>query len=332
MSPHRCAATSLPACATRASRCCRCSSFPRTRRAAARCRPTLLAAWAAGSTPWPRPRRRRSSSARCTAPRRRSRSGSSGSPRSWTTRPPSPKRCAPWCGAARPRPRSKAGTTGTRASATGALETRWRQATSEGGALFRLRNSLWVKRRVAREARDAALQRDRGGRHRSRRGDRSRSPRRNAADGMVDRPRDGGEGPGTVARLAARSARRARDARAHGGRCDAGLAGPLRRDRDGAAAARRAAVEVVGETGLRATLASRRARHRSRRRRRSTLLVGGDSSRGARDALAPNSRPRAATRSTARRSRCSRPPTLPSLMPDASAKVRLRRAELRGLL
>ena len=55
--------------------------------------------------------------------------------------------------------------------ATGALETRWRQATSEGGALFRLRNSLWTKRRVAREARDAALQSHRGGRHRCRRGD-----------------------------------------------------------------------------------------------------------------------------------------------------------------
>ena len=41
--------------------------------------------------------------------------------------------------------------------ATGSLETRWRQATAEGGALFRLRNSPWTKRRVAREARDAAL-------------------------------------------------------------------------------------------------------------------------------------------------------------------------------
>ena len=40
---------------------------------------------------------------------------------------------------------------------TGALTTRWQQATSDGGALFRLRNSLWIKRRHLREDRDMVL-------------------------------------------------------------------------------------------------------------------------------------------------------------------------------
>ena len=39
----------------------------------------------------------------------------------------------------------------------GPVDARWRQATAEKGPLFRLSNSVWVKRRSAREARDAAL-------------------------------------------------------------------------------------------------------------------------------------------------------------------------------
>jgi len=223
---------------------------------------------------------------------------------------------------------SDGGETWYQGVATGALETRWRQATSEGGALFKLRNSLWVKRRVAREARDDAL--------RAIESDVISAVEATltyaasvAAEGMVADLAMGGEGPGTW--LA--SQRDPRDAREHRertaadatrawlGRCDELAMGlPL---------AKRA-VDVVGETGLRATLAS------------AALGVG-----SAHEALELLAGPQvdaalASAReelSAARRYAINRealevlaPTDVASLMPDASAKVRLRRAELRGLL
>ena len=212
--------------------------------------------------------------------------------------------------------------------ATGALDTRWRQATSEGGALFKLRNSLWTKRRIARETRDATLQ--------SIETDVISAVEAtlayaasSAADGIVADLAVGGEGPGTwlAAQRDPRDAREHRErtaadaTRAWLGRCD-----EIAMGLDGA----KSATSVVGETGLRATLASAalgvKAAHEALE-----LLVGGkvdDALDLARDELA-----------SARRYAINRealevlaPTDVASLMPDASAKVRLRRAELRGLL
>lgn len=212
--------------------------------------------------------------------------------------------------------------------ATGALETRWRQATSEGGPLFRLRNSLWTKRRVAREARDAALnaiEADVIGAVEAT----LTFAASKAAEGIVADLAIGGEGPGTwlAAQRDPRDAREHRErtaadaTRAWLGRCDEiamGLAGA------------KSAVEVVGETGLRATLASAAlgvgAAHEAL-----TLLAGRDTDgalAAAREELG------AARRYAINREALEvlAPTDIASLMPDASAKVRLRRAELRGLL
>ncbi|MES1171103.1 MAG: hypothetical protein ABUL56_01955, partial [Actinomycetota bacterium] len=150
-----------------------------------------------------------------------------------------------------------------------------------------------------------------------------------AAEGMVADLAVGGEGPGTwlAAQRDPRDAREHRErtaadaTRAWLGRCDElAMALPLSKR----------AIEVVGETGLRATLAS------------AALGVG-----SAHEALALLAGPHvdaslATAReelSAARRYAINRealevlaPTDVASLMPDASAKVRLRRAELRGLL
>src|SRR5690606_15594827 len=139
----------------------------------------------------------------------------------------------------------------------------------------------------------------------------------------------GGEGPGTwlAAQRDPRDAREYRErtaadaTRAWLGRCD-----EIAMSLPGASSA----IEVVGETGLRATFAS------------AALGVG-----DAREALAqlvhhdvPESLAAAREElNAARRYAINRealamlaPTDAASLLPDASAKVRLRRAELRGLL
>jgi hypothetical protein len=139
----------------------------------------------------------------------------------------------------------------------------------------------------------------------------------------------GGEGPGTwlAAQRDPRDARERRErtaadaTRAWLGRCDEfamGLPGSKK------------AVEVVGETGLRATFASA-ALGVGPADEALTLLAGAgtaDALAAARDELA------AARRYAINREALEvlAPTDVPSLMPDASAKVRLRRAELRGLL
>ncbi len=211
---------------------------------------------------------------------------------------------------------------------TGALETRWRQATSEGGALFKLRNSLWTKRRVAREARDAALGAIEADVIAAVESTLTYAASL-AADAMVEELAVGGEGPGTwlAAQRDPRDAREYRErtaadaTRAWLGRCD-----EIAMSLPGASSA----IEVVGETGLRATFAS------------AALGVG-----DAREALAqlvhhdvPESLAAAREElNAARRYAINRealamlaPTDAASLLPDASAKVRLRRAELRGLL
>jgi hypothetical protein len=212
--------------------------------------------------------------------------------------------------------------------ATGALETRWRQATAEGGPLFRLSNSLWVKRRLAREARDAtltAIEADVIGAVEATLTYAASA----AADGIVSDLAVGGEGPGTWLS----SQRDPRDAREHRERsaADATRAWLGRCDEVAMAFPRaKSAVEVVGETGLRATLASA-ALGVGSAQEALAVLVGTDTSAAlalAREEL-----------TAARRYAINRealevlaPTDVASLMPDASAKLRLRRAELRGLL
>ena len=212
--------------------------------------------------------------------------------------------------------------------ATGALETRWRQATSEGGALFRLSNSLWVKRRVAREARDAALHAIEADVIAAVEATLTYAAS-SAAEGMVADLAVGGEGPGTwlAAQRDPRDAREHRErtaadaTRAWLGRCDEiamGLSGA------------KSAISVVGETGLRATLASA-AVGVPQAHEAFVVLVG----TGTDEALAAAREELAAARRYAINREALEvlaPTDVTSLMPDASAKVRLRRAELRGLL
>lgn len=212
--------------------------------------------------------------------------------------------------------------------ADGALETRWRQATSEGGALFRLRNTLWGKRRVAREGRDAALNTIEADVIAAVESTLTYAAS-SASDGMVADLAVGGEGPGTwlAAQRDPRDARERREraaadaTRAWLGRCDEiAMALP------GA----KKAVEVVGETGLRATLGSA-ALGVEAAKTALTLLVGADTGAALESARAELG---AARRYCINREALEvlAPTDVSSLMPDASAKVRLRRAELRGLL
>ncbi len=212
--------------------------------------------------------------------------------------------------------------------ATGALETRWRQATSEGGALFRLSNSLWVKRRVAREARDAALHAIEADVIAAVEATLTYAAS-SAADGMVSDLAVGGEGPGTwlAAQRDPRDAREHRErtaadaTRAWLGRCD-----EIAMGLEGA----KSAISVVGETGLRATLAS--ASLGVTQAHEALVVLAGKGTEGA--LVAAREELAAARRYAINREALEvlAPTEVTSLMPDASAKVRLRRAELRGLL
>ena len=212
--------------------------------------------------------------------------------------------------------------------ATGSLETRWRQATSEGGALFKLRNSPWTKRRVAREARDAALG--------AIEADVTAAVEATltyaasaASDAMIAEltSDDGNAGAWLASQRDPRDARESRErsaadaTRAWLGRCD-----EIAVEISGASSA----IQVVGEGGLRSTVASAALGVEQARTALAMLTtpVLGDALDRAREELA------AARRYCINREALDlmKPTDIASLMPDASAKVRLRRAELRGLL
>ncbi|MDN4479277.1 dynamin family protein [Demequina sp. SYSU T00039] len=211
---------------------------------------------------------------------------------------------------------------------TGALTTRWQQATADGGALFRLRNSLWVKRRHLREDRDTVLHEiyvDVLDAVESRLVHAAAS----VAEAMTAalRRADTGVGPWLAERRDPRDARQARERQAADAarrwmhRCqEIVLALP------GASSG----IEVVGEPGLTTTLASA-ALGIEEARTALMVLTGqavGEAVEEARAELA------AARRHCVSRESLDmmRPTDIPSLMPDSSAKIRLRRAELRGLL
>lgn len=210
----------------------------------------------------------------------------------------------------------------------GPVESRWRQATAERGPLFRVSNNWWVKRRSAREARDATLVEIRADLLAA-----IEAALAHAAASATDRmmaslrSQEGGVGPWLAEQRDPRDARVARERRAADAArhwldaCES-LATELPHAAGG--------IAVVGEVGLATVLASAAVGVDSANsvlavlvKDTATLAIS-----AARDALA-----------TARRSVINKealdmmkPTDLASLSSEASSKVRLRRAELRALL
>lgn len=211
---------------------------------------------------------------------------------------------------------------------TGSLEARWATAVAAGGSLHKIRHSLWAKRRIAREQRDdtlrvievevieaveatlalAAAQ---------------------ASEAMVEALTHGDESPGKwlAAQRDPREARTLRERRA----ADATRAwlGKVREQVMDVPGATRGA-EILGEDGLAATLASAALGVESARMILGVLVNPslGDTLHMAREELT------AARRYCINREALDmmRPTDVTSLLPEASSAVRLRRAELRGLM
>jgi GTPase SAR1 family protein len=210
----------------------------------------------------------------------------------------------------------------------GPVDARWRQATADRGPLFRLSNSVWVKRRSAREARDAELAAIRADLIAGVEAALAHAAS-SATDRMMDslNAADGGVGPWLAQQRDPRDARVARERRAADAarawltKCES-LAGELRGAANGRA--------VVGDDGLAVTLAS--------------AAVGVDKAAGAlavltgdtgADAIAAARTELAGARRYVINKEAldmMKPTDILSLSPDASSKVRLRRAELRALL
>jgi hypothetical protein len=210
----------------------------------------------------------------------------------------------------------------------GPVESRWRQATADRGSLFRVSNSMWVKRRSAREARDATFVEIRADLLAA-----VEAALAHAAASATDRmmaslnTAEGGVGPWLIEQRDPRDARIARERRAadaarHWLDTCATLAAELPQSAGGLA--------VVGAEGLAITLAS--------------AAVGVDSAKATLTVLAKDTSAQAieSAREALATSRrfvinkealdMMKPTDLVSLSADASSKVRLRRAELRALL
>jgi GTPase SAR1 family protein len=211
---------------------------------------------------------------------------------------------------------------------TGAVTTRWAQATSDGGALFRLRSTAWHRRGHAREQRDAvllAIYADLLEAVESR----LVSAASSVSEVMEETLRRAGTGvgPWLAERRDPRDARQARERQA----ADAARRW-LHRCEEIALALPGAdtGVRMVGEPGLTTTLASAALGVEPARTALMVLTSQGVGAAvdEARAELA------AARRHCVNREALDmmRPTDIPSLMPDASAKIRLRRAELRGLM
>lgn len=221
------------------------------------------------------------------------------------------------------------GPTWYKAIPTGSLTARWESMTAEGGELFKIRNSMWTKRRVLREARDRAL------------GEvypelvnaveaAMTYAASQAATTMLDTlTADGDDGPGAwlAAQLDPRTARDNRERNAADatrgwldkcGEIVMAMPGSTR------------AATIIGEDGLRTAMASAALGIEPARTVLSVLVAPsmGDALDEARAELT------AARRYCVNREALDmmKPTDVPTLMPDSSAKLRLRRAELRGLL
>lgn len=209
----------------------------------------------------------------------------------------------------------------------GPLRERWAHAVSPHGALFRLSNSVWVKRRVAREARDEAflaLHDDVLNAVEA-----SLSQAAAAADeSMMASLAHAGSGVGQwlIEQRDPRDARVARERRA---------ADAARTWLDACRATAEAmpsasgGLAVVGPVGLAVTLASAAlgVEHARESFAVLTLDAGTDAIAKARDEL------QAARKYVVQREALDmmKPTDIVSLSPDASSRVRLRRAELRAL-
>lgn len=211
---------------------------------------------------------------------------------------------------------------------TSSLQARWQRAASEGGPLFRLRRSMWTKRRLAREEREEVL-------------DAVRKEiveaveahlvlaASDASDAMVNALTEAGSGPGPwlAAQRDPRTAREVRERNA----ADAVRSWLARVDELAASlpGAERAA-ELLGSQGVSTCLASV-ALGIEPARTFLTVVVSGSVSDAAAEARAELT---SARKYVINREALDmmKPTDVTSLLPEASAKVRLRRAELRGLL
>ncbi|WP_062208594.1 GTPase domain-containing protein [Demequina oxidasica] len=223
---------------------------------------------------------------------------------------------------------AEGGTDWYREIPTGAVSSRWEQSTAEGGALFRLRNSLWTKRRTAREAREKALHEIERDVIEAVEASLTFSAA-SASDAMVAALAgdDGGAGQWLASQRDPRDARTSREraaadaTRAWMAKCD-----EIVTNLPGA----EHGIAVVGEPGLKTTMASAALGVEAARTALSLLVAPSMSEalERAREELA------AARRYAINREALDmmKPTDVASLMPDASARVRLRRAELRGLL
>lgn len=211
---------------------------------------------------------------------------------------------------------------------SGPVDARWRQATAEGGPLFRLGGSAWVKRRSAREARDSALGTIRSDLIAAVEASLSHAAATATSKMMTSLAgADGRVGPWLAQQRDPRDARIVRERRAaDAARTWLDACSSLAQSLSGA----EAGSAVVGEAGLGLTLAS--------------AAVGVDKAAGALAVLTKETGPAAIDKArehltAARRYVISKealdmmkPTDIVSLSPEASSKVRLRRAELRALL
>jgi energy-coupling factor transporter ATP-binding protein EcfA2 len=212
---------------------------------------------------------------------------------------------------------------------TGSLTSRWEQATREGGELYKIRNTAWAKRRVQSEAREKLLSeihRDLIEAVEATLTYTSAAASEAMIAALTERD-DGGPGPWLAGQLDPRDAREIRErhaataTRAWIDKCGA-IAMDLPSGKKGA--------EILGEEGLRVTMASAALGVEPARLVLSVLVAPSMAAplEQARRELA------AARRYCINREALDmmKPTDVPSLMPDSSATVRLRRAELRGLL
>lgn len=210
----------------------------------------------------------------------------------------------------------------------GPVDARWLQATAEGGPLFRLSDSVWVKRRNAREARDAALGEIRSDLIAAVEASLSHAAATATAKMMASLGRvGGGVGPWLAAQRDPRDARVVRERRAaDAARTWLDACVSLALELPGADGGK----AVIGEDGLGVALAS--------------AALGVDKAAGALAVLTRDVGTSAIVKAreqlaAARRFVISKealdmmkPTDVLSLSADASSKVRLRRAELRALL
>lgn len=211
---------------------------------------------------------------------------------------------------------------------TGSLTARWEAAAAEKGPLHRVRHSMWTKRRSARERRDEAMRAIRLDLIDAVEATLALSAAQ-AADAMVDALTAGDESPGQWL-AQQRDPRDARDVRERHASDATRTWIDACRERVLEMSGARSGVDVLGEDGLAVTLASAALGVEHARTVIGVLVTPsvGPLLDGAREDLA------LARRYCINKEALDmmRPTDVTSLLPEASSRVRLRRAELRGLM